>query len=326
MIVSPSRLQREPVAPNGKMPMLTQFNQRHFFQRLHQTILQTNQYDQTVPQVWGKILSENAGRKVPAHPVLQGASDPAPRHVEQLVHRIRNAHITTVVLEAAHAYMFQSMDDPDFVRSMELQYADARRLTVLLEQQRIRVQRVLFVDNYNPNPATGAHDENLDVDAYLSLAEENGFPPDYLMWEADMAPLARSMVEYMHRFQSLVSEKESASGDDGITPSEANRKLLLGYRGVELMSLDQGKMSCASLDAALSIIKYAYLGQGIVNVLPRRQNEREFSFKGQQKKVRQILMDHFGVRVMPFFNIFTSESQSLPHSSGAHHALRKKTA
>lgn len=308
-----------------RLPMLTKFNQQFFIERLHHLMMQTGRYDETMPAAWEKICEENRHRTKQKDAVASDADiGPVPMHVGQLVQRIRNAGITNVVLEAAHAYAFQSMDDADFVRSMELQYIEAQKLTPLLEQHRIRVQRVLFIDNYNPHPGSGMHEKNLDVDAYVTMAQDHGFAPDYLIWEADMAPMARSMVEYMHHYQSLAAEKENG-GDAIDSNGDTEKKLLLSYRGVELMSMGKGKMSCASLDAALSIIKYAHLGEGIVNILPKRQNEREFSFKGQQKKVRQILMDHLGVRVMPFFNIFTSDVESLPHSSGSHHAFRKKS-
>lgn len=305
---------------NGsEMPILTRFNQQFFLERVNHVVLQTNHYNGALSAVWEKIEQENAGR-VPEEPIkseiVEHGSESA-MHIDQLQQRIRNAGILNVVLEAAHAYAYQSMEDDDFVRSMEFQYEETNKLVALLTQQRVRMTRVLFIDNYNPNPVSGVREDNLDIEKYLTFAKDHGFPPDYLIWEADMAPLAKAMIEFMQKYQSLVVEKEN--GDNG-----NERKLHLDHRGIELFSPEKDKVSCAGLDAALSLVKYQYLGQGIANILPKRQVGNEFSFRGQQKKVRQILMDHLGVRVMPFFNIFTSETEDDSHSSGAHNAFRKK--
>ena len=139
-----------------------------------------------------------------------------------------------------------------------------------------------------------------------------------------MAPVAKAMINFMREYQSLVVEKENGCNGDAAALAVPEKKLHLDYRGIELFTIEKDKVSCSALDAALSLIKLKHLGQGIINVLPKRQHGGEFSFRGQQKKVRQILMDHLGVRVMPFFNLFTSEVDDAPHSSGAHNAFRKK--
>lgn len=134
-----------------------------------------------------------------------------------------------------------------------------------------------------------------------------------------MVPIAEAMIQYMHTHQGLVGEGTScASGYEQV-------KQYLKYRKVELATLfPASKISCSALDAALSLLKYTHMGEGIVNILPRRQVAGEFGFKSQQRKVRQILMDHLGVRVLPFFNIFTEEETNTHHSSGSHHGLRKQ--
>lgn len=326
--VAPRKASHDAHPSNGEsLHVLTRYSQQFFQERVDHVSLQTCHYRGTVPHTWQKVQEENRQRgpqEIPDRNNGTGSSDAGARHIQELLQRIRNAGIVDVVLEAAHAYSYQSMDDASFVRSMELQYAEARRLSAALIEQRIRVCRVLFIDNYNPNPSTGALEENLDTDAYIKMANAHGFAPDYLMWEADMAPIAKVMIEYMQRYQSLVMQKEQGDREGG-SAEIMKKSLHLSHRGIELHRLDTDKVSCAALDAALSLLKYKHFGQGIVNILPKRQNGDEFSFRGQQRKVRQILMDHLGVRVMPFFNIFTSEEDSAPHSSGAHHALRKKT-
>ncbi len=317
----------QPVADS--FPILTRFNQEFFCERLNHVVLQTNHYDDSLPAAWQKVQEENRSRTALLAPDASvsenGNGSESMQHICQLLQRIRNAGITSVVLEAAHAYAYQSMGDADFVRSMERQYAEAHKLTNLLEENRIHVQRVLFIDNYNPNPVSGQRENNLDVEAYKSLAAENGFPPDYLIWEADMAPIAKVMIDFMRDYQSLIVETVSgAAGDMESLATSTETRLHLDHRKVEMFSVEKDKVSCAALDAALSMMKLKYLGQGIVNVLPKNQHNGEFSFRGQQKKVRQILSDHLGVRIMPFFNLFTSEVDHTSHSSGAHNDFRKR--
>lgn len=318
-----------PSADCASALMLTQFNQQFFNERLHHILHQTNHYDGTITSSWEKIQRENDKAPQIETATLDGNIEvgngaESARHIQQLVQRIRNAGIECVVLEAAHAYSHQRMGDESFVRSMEMQYAEAKKLTDALTKNRVNITRVLFVDNYNPNPISGNIEDNLDVEEYVSLARACGFPPDALIWEADMVPVARAMINFMREHQSLVVEKGSGRNGNAGTSDLPEKKLYLDHRGIELFSVAKNKVSCSALDAALSIMKFLHLGQGIINVLPRRQHAGEFSFGGQQKKVRQILMNHLDVRVMPFFNLFTSEVDDTPHSSGAHNAFRKK--
>lgn len=308
------------------LPILTRFNQEFFYERLGHVVLQTNHYNNSLSSIWKKIQDENDNEKetVRVAPTIGVANNESMLHIQQLLQRIRNAGIIEVVLEAAHAYAYQSMEDGNFVYLMKLQYAEAVKLASVLAENRIKIRRVLFVDNYNPHPVSGKRENNLDIDEYKNLAMAHGFPPDYLIWEADMVPIAKAMIEFMRQYQSLIVEKDNGTNGDADLSTAPETKLHLDHRKIEMLSVKRDKVSCSALDAALSIIKLKYLGQGIINVLPRNQHNGEFSFRGQQKKVRQILMDHLGVRIMPFFNLFTSEVDDVPHSSGAHNGFRKK--
>lgn len=297
-------------------PVLKNFRPEKFYERLSQMIQCTNEYNGTLPKTWERV---EQGRCDPAMEE-NGHSDsyfPQQDHMRNLVRKILNADIRDVVIEASHAYMYDCMDDPHFRQSMERQYHQANLLSSLLQQHRIAVRRVLFVDNYNPHPATGRLERTLDLDCYLDFAREHGFRPDYLIMESDMALMARELVDYMECRQGLVFEE-----DDPRDNAEGAPRKLLKRRKVELIK-GAGTMSCAALDAVLTTLKFRYMATGVVNILPRRQGTEDFSFNGQQKKVRQILGEHLNLRVLPFFNIFTPEQDDLRPSSGAHFAFRK---
>ncbi len=233
-----------------------------------------------------------------------------------------NADLHAVVLEASHAYLYDSMEDGAFVASMERQYRHANRLAQLLAEQRIAVRRVLFIDNYNPPPDSNALVMNLDIESYIEFARDHGYHPNYVVMEADMERLATELITYMHDEQGLVLKDMNGGNGNGEDDEEQQERQLLKRRGVELIK-DGGAISCAGLDAALTLIKYHYMAPGIVNVLPKHQGAEGFSFKGQQRKVRQILGEHLNVRVLPFFNIFTSDDPDVDHTSGAHSQFRK---
>lgn len=307
---------------NFENPALLKFHKEDFGSRLEAMIQRTHEYRGALPETWEKI---RAGTQQQTKDVKTSAKieRQAVQHISDLVKRVRNADMHSIVIEASHAYLYDRMDNQEFLDSMETQYLHANKLAELLEKNRIAVRKVLFIDDYNPPPDKNELVHNLDFDAYLEFARDHGYYPDYLVMEADMERLARELITYMHDEQGLVLKDTNNGNGNGNGENEDEERQLLKRRGVELVK-GSGAISCAGLDAALSIIKFHHMASGIVNVLPKHQGTEGFSFKGQQRKVRQILGEHLNVRVLPFFNIFTSDHPHIDHSSGAHSQFRKR--
>jgi len=314
----PSSLEKD---VNDENPVLLKFHKEDFGSRLEAMIQRTHEYRGTLPETWEKV--REGAQKTKDVKTTVKIERQAVQHISDLVKRIRNADMQSIVIEASHAYLYDSMSDQEFLDSMETQYQHANKLAEMLEKNRISVRKVLFVDDYNPPPDNSELVRNLDIDAYLEFARDHGYYSDYLIMESDMDRLARELITYMHDEQGLVlKETNNGNGNGSNEDNEDEERQLLKRRGVELVK-GSGTISCAGLDAALSIVKFHHMASGIVNVLPKHQGAEGFSFKGQQRKVRQILGEHLNVRVLPFFNIFTSDHPQVDHSSGAHTQFRK---
>ena len=295
-------------------PTITQFGTKDFIRRVDRIAELTDDYGGKLREAWERTRDVSDVKPQVDIPVSSSVGDD--EHIFDLLQRIRNSHVRSVVLETAHAYMYDDLGSEAFRRSLEIQCQQAQRISDGLEATGILVKKLMFVDDYNPKPGTDGAECTLDLDAYLQLAADNGFPPDMLIMEGDLAKVAREMVDFMHREQGIVIESGGNNGN--------GKAKVLEHRNIELVK-DNGMMTCSALDATLSLLKYRYVAQGLINVLPRQTGNTEigFSFRGQQAKVRGILSEHLGVRAMPYFNAFVSVDPEELDTSGAHHALWK---
>jgi hypothetical protein len=300
--------------------VLTRVDVNRFSERVGQMATSTREYNGALSDAWDEVQVDEWNRDYSRRASPQKRTSP-PDHIVDLGVRIQNARLREVVLEASHAYLYDSMDDDDLRASMEEQYGDADALSRILASQGIRVRRVLFVDNYNPPPGSDRVVHNLDMQEYVEFACDHGYAPEYVIWEGGMERLASELVEYMREQQDLITyEEENVPESDIALGSQ-----FLSYRKTELVK-NSGKMSCTALDTALCVLKFRHLAAGVVNILPRTQKAEGFSFRGQQRKVRRVLGGHYGVRALPFFNAFSTVDAEGQSSSGAHHSLRKKVS
>lgn len=247
--------------------------------------------------------------------VLPDLTPAARQQIGLLTSRIQNSRAETVVMEAGHSYMYHDLGDPDFRDSIVLQSVHAAELTKRLEESGIKVNQTIFIDDYNPNPETGRKEENLDIDGLVELMNSAGFFPTTKIFEGSMEDLALSMIRYMGAHQDLI--KLGAAEENG------SQGILLKRKGYELYKTKSDMVSCAMLDAALTIAKLTYLGEGVVNILPRNSGSENGSYRSQQKKMRTIAGEHLSTNVLPVYNLFTGTEADEKIAAGAHHALRK---
>lgn len=286
------------------------FDRERFSARLSELIHQTHGYGGTL------LGAGSAIREAPESPRPEAAPDGlVPPSLRKAIDGVLNSGVQSAAIEAGHVYNYESLDDPALLASLEEQFRQASLAEAHLAGRGIAVRKLLFIDDYNPHPESGELECNLDEEQYFKLARELGFEPFDVVYEGDMAPLAQAMIDHLTEVQGL-THLDEANGEV---------RILLNRRNIELKRGD--KISCAALDAAFCLVKYAFVAESSVNVLPRSphtaQSETEaFSYGGQQRKTRDILYDHLNVRTLPFFNVFVSNEGR--HSSGSHHTLRKR--
>lgn len=301
------------------MPVLQGFDCKDFNRRVDQITHTTPAYCHALQQAMMKACRIGA---LPPSPGPFFTPSDIPSHIKDLVSCIANAGIRSVVIESAHAYAFDSLHDPAVVYSLENQLEQASLLSKALQAINIETKKVLFVDNYNPSPSREP-DCNLDIPDYLKFAQTHGFSPDYLIMEADMVPLAEEIIASMQLLDGI--NGQNLHNTDSIFCKENN--IMLNHRHIELAQICPKKISCSAIDAALTVLKYRFLGDGVVNILPKLPGAYGFSYRSQQQKVRLILREHLRSRVLPFFNIFCATQRtgaSTLYSFGAHQSFRKR--
>lgn len=300
------------------LPTLNHYNKMLFFERFQQTVFGTKEYEGSLPAAWDTAEHIDAGTELGV-----GEYDLSEQHRHQIataVVRMKNAGITSAVIEAAHLYMYEDLNDPSIEKSVLSQTYFASALTKELETAGIDVRQILFVDDYNPDPSDGECHERLAVSDLVDLTRSTGYRPELILREGSMVDLAKVIIDIMKEEQQLVtaSEIDILEGLD-VNPAA----LFLSYRNIELYRSSDDTVSCAMLDTALTALKFRYLGEGVINILPRRSSGQQFSYRSQQRKMRTIVGQHLNVRVVPIFNLFTGVDQNDEIATGAHHALRK---
>ncbi len=309
----------DPIKTGSKGPLsISRRDTALFFNNFDKVIELTENYQGTLPAAWEEAQQGLLDGPREDYKYVDISSEEK-RTMQEAVRRIKNAGLASVVIEAAHVYMYEDLDNPVLRESIFSQTQKAAVLTQGLKDSGICVRHVLFVDDYNPDPEDGQHHNRLDIPAFIDLTQSAGYRPEMLIKEADMLDLAKSMVGFMGDEQNLTSMASKKTGDDEDSVASENR-ILLSRRNIELHRLEEDLVSCSMLDAALTVLKFRYLGAGIMNILPRNpQNGQNFSYKNQQSKVREIIREHLNVRVAPYFNLYVGEVTAV----GAHNAYRK---
>lgn len=295
--------------------VINRYSRAEFQSRLCEILSRTNMYEGTLD------TSFHRSRKLDLELAnSQPNFETTPQHREQIgiaIARLVNTHTERTVIEAAHVYANDDLDDPALQASLRSQARHAAVLGDRLSNEGIGVSNVLFIDNYNvPTDDSGSPISEFSERDLVSIVRSEGYEPSRVFYEADMVPPARAMINHMRDVQGLV--KVEGSG-------ESEERTLLAHKGYELYRAGDDKVSCAMLDAALTLMKLHYMGDTAVNVLPARPSHGEFSYRGQQKKMRMIICEHLNVRVIPLINIFTGNVHDEAIAAGAHHTLRKPT-
>jgi hypothetical protein len=308
----------------GNVPTLNHYTKLVFFERFEQMVFATHEYDGLLPGAWATAqLCDVAGVDATRLSHIRHELDNQQEaEVAKAVGSMVNSGIATAIVEAAHVYAHEDLADPQLEASLSTQVQFAAGLTDRLQEAGIGVRQMLFIDDYNPD-ANGERVDRLDVDELVSLTQSFGYYPEIIMREGSMVDLAKKIIEIMDEKQGLVSvlqdEAEGAPLDDVVKSTK-----LLAYRKHELYRGSDDMVSCAMLDTALTALKFRYLGEGVINVLPRSNGDRTFSYRSQQRKMRTILGEHLNVRISPIFNLFTGNKTQDAIATGAHHAFRKQ--
>ena len=243
--------------------------------------------------------------------------------LDGLTRKIRNSGVGSIAIEAAHVYANDDLSDPAVVASLEQQAVHAAAIRARLNAVDIKTTELLFVDDYNVPEGEAI----LDVDQLRELLSDAGYNPTILFKEADMDPLARNVIDFMDQEQGLVKRKAiEGTGDKEGRVGDGIHDYFLAYRGAELYRQSDNKVTCAMLDAALTLIKVHHVADGVLNILPKAPLNAEnatFSYKGQQEKMRMIVGEHLRVRATPIFNIYTKGTEQYESTAGAHHTFRK---
>jgi len=305
---------------------LTRYNKEHFFGRLQYVLAATDNYGGALETAFASAETMDP----PAHPAGNSANSDHHTHqnhqIRMIAERARNAGISSAVIEAAHMYMYDDLGELELQENVLSQCQHAAALTSELEDEGIHVRQIMFVDDYNPDPVTNQLEQRLDIDELVRLAHSAGYAPEMLLREAAMAPLAINIMRFMRDHQRLIKLDSGDTAPDQANTGadiEEGSRLMLARRNIELYRPDEDMVTCAMLDAALTLVKFRFLGEAVINILPRRPDSHAFSYNGQQRKMRTIIGEHLNVRVSPVFNLFTGDRHADSIAAGAHHALRK---
>ena len=123
--------------------------------------------------------------------------------------------------------------------------------------------------------------------------------------------------EVTEGLSSLAEKIVEALTHDGKCKNSSG-DLLLKDGNILLINSD-GKLSCALLDASLTLVKMVNDGSVVLNILPkypnREANENRLddfnsSYRSQQQKMRKIVRSVLGGYIPPIFSIFLDEQES----------------
>jgi hypothetical protein len=191
-----------------------------------------------------------------------------------------------IVVEAGHIYVNEV---PSLEHKMGAEIGS--QASKLFEMLGYKVQKWLFVDNYNPyfedKPII------LDEQAYVDSLKDVGFSPDKVMYEADLVDKAEDVLEH------LIAENFASKHD-------LTGKYLLNKGNYLLYDPETNHYSCSLLDACLYLEK-AKVGDGAITIIDQQ-------YTPQQKGTLTILKK-LGVDTSPIVPIYYSTPQPIIHES-----------
>jgi hypothetical protein len=311
---------------NYPQKVLMRYTEPSFSNRFSNMLENSNEYSGTLAGVWdtrNQLLdytpNTSALGKVKPLEIRQQE-----QQIDILVSRLRSMGVSSTVIEAAHVYMYEDLSDPNLRDSVIMQARYSAILAQRLVHAGINVREMLFVDDYNPPNDGRQSNTNIDMGELVELVRSTGYNPELVLREASMATLAQEVIGIMQNKQRIVTSPEQEEDSDNTTQSIND--LFLTRNKIELYRSSDDMVSCAMLDAALSLVKLTYMADTVINVLPRGAEGQGFSYKSQQKKMRTIIGEHLDARVLPIANLFVKSNESTAHiTAGTHHTLRKPT-
>ena len=172
--------------------VLTSYRKPEFFGRFRNAVAASDEYDGRLPATWEQTeFLERGVSDVDPSLLDIGLQDAV--HLHQTARRLINAGAMTAVIEAAHVYAYESLDDPDILGSVLAQSRQAALLGGLLRSHGIKVRQMLFIDDYNVDPTSGKLMDILQTDDLVEATSSVGFVPEMILREASMVGLAKKL-------------------------------------------------------------------------------------------------------------------------------------
>jgi hypothetical protein len=185
-----------------------------------------------------------------------------------LLNKLDQLKPQSICVEAAHIYTNETPGE-EHLYCAKL----GAQVVEVLSQKGFSPVKMLFVDDYHPNPM----ESTLDLRAYIKGLEQEGFNPDVVIMESALAKPAFCLS------RSFNGQSEVREG-----------RLCLRKPNLVLVAED-GSLSCNILDAALYVSKFSMFSFSIT-VLPD-------VYKGQQRNVRKVLKA-LGYERIPLANVY----------------------
>lgn len=166
------------------------------------------------------------------------------------------------------------------------------------------VQKLLFVDNYNPTFEDKP--QSLDLWNYLNFLEGCGFSPDKVIYEMEMAQPAKEALDFL--------VENNFAGQHDLTG-----KFLLNKGNILLYDPETERFSCSLLDACLYQQKLKE-SAGTITVLDQQYSSQQ---KGTLTILKKLGVDTSGIA--PFYyntpNAVIHESSSPKMVYGPNHKV-----
>jgi len=311
---------------NYPKKVLMRYTEPSFSDRFSGMLADSDGYSGTLASVWDTRdqLHDYTPNDSTLGAVMPLEAKQQEQQIDILVSRLRNMGVASTVIEAAHVYMYEDLSDPNLRDSVRMQAHYSAVLAQRLVHADIDVRQMLFVDDYNPPNDGRPSDSNIDIAELVELVRSTGYNPELVLREASIVSLAREVMGIMQNEQSIIASPEQDDEEEDESAAHSAGDLFLLRNNIELYRSSDNMVSCAMLDTALTLIKLNYMGDAVINVLPRGAEGQGFSYKGQQKKMRTIVGEHLETRVLPITNLFVKGNETTaPITAGSHHTLRK---
>lgn len=202
----------------------------------------------------------------------------------KFIRTLRFNKITSVTIEAGHIYANQIPGS-----EQREGFTVAHRICERLSAEGITIRRIVFVDDYN------VERNGFSVEGYLKFATENGFAPELVFWESQMAEHAAVLIG------QLTENGHVSSGED--------RELLTVKQSIKLCHSD-GRFTCSVLDAAFHLERFRQFGYNITVLPARSEQSPEQDYHKQQRNLRRLLR-LLGNEYSPLATVFFDSQRNL---------------